>query len=110
MARDDYFVIVYQLMKYLYDCLKKGEKPEIDHLQASYYSIPKNYWEYILVSLIQEGYIAGLLMSPSKGGVVFGDLQDTIITPKGIEYLFENSLIEKAKRTLKDVKEMIPFA
>lgn len=110
MARDDYFVIVYQLMKYLYECLKKGEKPEVDHLQSSYYSIPKNYWEYILVSLIQEGYIAGILMSPTKGGVVFGDLQDAIITPKGIEYLFENSLIEKAKRTLKDVKEMIPFA
>ena len=110
MARDDYFVIVYQLMKYLYECLKKGEKPEVDHLQASYYSIPKNYWEYIVVSLSQAGYIAGILISPSKDGVVFGDLQDTIITPKGIEYLFENSLIEKAKRTLKDVKEMIPFA
>lgn len=110
MARDDYFVIVYQLMKYLYECLKRGEKPEVDHLQASYYSIPENYWKYILVSLVQEGYIAGLLMSPSKSGVAFGDLQDTIITPKGIEYLFENSLIEKAKRTLKDVKEMIPFA
>ena len=25
-------------------------------------------------------------MSPSKSGVAFGDLQDTIITPKGIEY------------------------
>ena len=66
MARDDYFVIVYQLMKYLYECLKKGEKPEADHLQASYYSIPENYWKYILVSLVQEGYIAGLLMSPSN--------------------------------------------
>lgn len=110
MARDDYFVIVYQLMKYLYECLKKGEKPEVDHLQASYYSIPKNYWEYIIVSLSQAGYIAGIMISPSKDGVAFGDLQDAIITPKGIEYLFENSLIEKAKRTLKDVKEMIPFA
>lgn len=29
MARDDYFVIVYQLMKYLYECLKRGEKPEV---------------------------------------------------------------------------------
>ena len=47
MARDDYFVIVYQLMKYLYECLKRGEKPEVDHLQASYYSIPDNYWKYI---------------------------------------------------------------
>lgn len=28
MAQNDYFVIVYRVLKYLYDCLKKGEKPE----------------------------------------------------------------------------------
>jgi len=109
MARDDYFVIVYQVLKYLYDCLKRGEKPETVHLQAAYYSIPENYWEYILLNLSKEGYIAGLITQPSKDGLVFGDLHDTIITPKGIEYLFENTMIEKVKRTLKDVKEMIPF-
>ena len=48
-------------------------------------------------------------MTSTKNGVVFGDLQDAVITPKGIEYLFENSLLEKAKKTLKDAKEMIPF-
>ena len=42
MAQDDYFVIVYQVLKYLYDCLKKGEKPEVCNLQASRYSIPDN--------------------------------------------------------------------
>ena len=26
MAQNDYFVIVYQVLKYLYECLKKGEK------------------------------------------------------------------------------------
>lgn len=109
MARDDYFVIVYQVLKYLYDCLKRGEKPEAIRLQASYYSIPGNYWEYIIVNLSEEGYITGLMIQPSKDGLAFGDLQDMIITPKGIEYLFENTMIEKVKRTLKDVKEMVPF-
>lgn len=45
----------------------------------------------------------------TKNGVIFDSLEETIITPKGIEYLFENSLLEKAKRTLKDAKEIIPF-
>lgn len=109
MAQDDYFVIVYQVLKYLYDCLKRGEKPEACHLKASRYSVPENYWSYIVISLINENYVAGIAPVQTKNGVVFDDLQDTIITPKGIEYLFENSLLEKAKRTLKDVKEMIPF-
>lgn len=109
MARDDYFVIVYQVMKYLYDCLKKGEKPEVLPLQSSYYSIPENYWSYILLSLINEGYITGIHPRQTKSGIVFGDIQDAIITPKGIEYLFENSLMERVKRTLKDVKDITPF-
>ncbi len=52
MSRDDYFVIVYQVLKYLYDCLKKGERPDKDLLNEDEYSIPKQYWEYILISLL----------------------------------------------------------
>lgn len=109
LAQNDYFVIVYRVLKYLYDCLKAGEKPEPAHLVASTYNIPENYWAYILLSLINEEYVKGVVINPTKDGVLFGDLQEAIITPKGIEYLFENSLIEKAKKTLKDVKDMIPF-
>lgn len=109
MAQDDYFVIVYQVLKYLYECLKKGEKPEACRLTASAYHIPGNYWQYIILSLLTEEYIRGITVNHTKDGILFGDLQDAAITPKGISYLFENSLIEKAKKTLKDVKEMIPF-
>ena len=43
MAQNDYFVIVYQVLKYLYECLKKGEKPEACYLTASAYNIHENY-------------------------------------------------------------------
>lgn len=109
IAQNDYFVIVYRVLKYLYDCLKKGEKPEVEYLATSTYSIPENYWAYILLSLINEEYVKGIVVNHTKDGVIFGGLQEAVITPKGIEYLFENSLIEKAKRTLKEVKDMIPF-
>ena len=109
MAQNDYFVIVYRILKYLYDCLKKSEKPEVEYLAASIYNIPENYWAYILLSLINEEYVKGIVVNHTKDGVIFGGLQEAVITPKGIEYLFENSLIEKAKRTLKEVKDMIPF-
>ncbi len=109
MAKDDYFVIVYQVLKYLYGCLKKGENPEICFLQAATYSIPESYWMYIVSSLFNEKYIEGITIYETKSGTVVGNLQDTFITPKGIEYLLENSLIQKAKRTLKDIKEMTLF-
>lgn len=110
MAKDDYFVIVYRVLKYLYDCLKEGKKPEVSFLHASMYSIPENYWTYIVVSLLNEKYIDGVVLHETKDGVVLGNLQEAIITPKGIEYLFENSLLAKAKRTLKDIKEINPFS
>ncbi len=109
MARDDYFVIVYQVLKYLYDCLKKGEKPDRGRLSEKEYSIPSNYWQYIIIGLLKDGYIAGINPQQTKDGILWGDLTDTIITPKGIEYLFENSMLQKVKRTLKDVKDIIPM-
>lgn len=109
MAKDDFFVIVYQVLKYLYEGLKTGEEPEAIRLTASAYSIPESYWGYILLSLLEEGYVKGIAVHSTKSGILFSDLQDAVITPKGIEYLFENSLLQKVKRTLKDVKELIPF-
>ena len=86
MAQNDYFVIVYQVLKYLYECLKKGEKPEACYLTASAYNIPENYWQYIILSLITEEYVKGIVVNHTKDGVFLGGLPDTIITPKGISY------------------------
>ena len=47
MAKDDYFVIVYQILKYLYDCLKQGIKPDKEKLSYEFLNIPPSYWEYI---------------------------------------------------------------
>lgn len=39
----------------------------------------------------------------------FIGLENAQITPKGIEYLTDNSFMEKAKNLLKDVKSIVPF-
>lgn len=109
MAKDDYFVVVYQLLKYLYEHLKAGTKPDAGQLSAEYLNIPVNYWVYILKSLSDHGYITELHIIRTKDGVVFSNLSDSMITPGGIQFLFENSLIEKTKRTLKDIKDITPF-
>ena len=30
MAKNDYFVVAYRILTYLYECFKAGEKPDID--------------------------------------------------------------------------------
>lgn len=100
---------MYQLLKYLYDCLKEGNRPEADHLRAEYFRIPANYWRYILTSLHKEGLVDGIQFVKTKDGVVLSDMRDIMIQPKGIEYLFENTMLQKAKSTLKDFKDIVPF-
>lgn len=85
MARDDYYVIVYKILSYLYQCLKLGKK-------------------------IDEEYISNVQYDRTWcGEIIISNLDQAQITPKGIEYLDDNSLMEKAKKFLKETKEIMPF-
>ncbi len=107
MAKDDYYIIAYRLMAYLYSCLKAGEKQNIDYIY-SLSDVP-TYFDYILVNLYNDGYLEGIVKIPLLGsdyGVRV--MPDVMITPKGIEFLQTNSAMSKAKDFLKTVKEVIP--
>ncbi len=71
-------------------------------------NIPVSYWVFVMTSMRDEGYVANIQYIQTKDGIVLSAPTDLIITPKGIEYLFENSLIQKAKRALKEVTDFIP--
>lgn len=113
MAKDDYYVIVYQILSYLYQRLKKGE--DVDPKQISwdsdFFSINKKYWNYIMVNLIRQGLIDGIRqVEIDNAPPMITHLDGCQITPAGIAFLSDNSTIEKAKQFFKDAKEMIPFA
>lgn len=118
MAKDDYHVIVYQILAYLYQCLKSGKDvdPEMLKNTSPYFkindqNINARYWNYIIYHLSESGLIEGVvfvevdnLQYPYPA-----DLSDCAITPLGIEYLTDNSFIAKAKAFLKDVNAIVPF-
>lgn len=107
MAKDDYFVVMYLLLKRLYGLLKQGKQiddKELDELGRQY---NQDYWNYILYNLNNEGYITGIqrLQTLSGDSFIHKNVQ---ITPAGIEYLFSNSMMERVKNTLKDIKSIVP--
>ena len=113
MAKDDYFVIVYQILSYLYQRLKKGEPVDPAFLKhdGPLFQINKQYWAYILYHMVEEGLIEGV-KQVHMDGLEFpyvSQLETCRITPAGIAYLCEHSFMEKAKRFLKDIKEIVPF-
>lgn len=73
------------------------------------FPIQREYWEYIFRHLSLDGYLEGVMIIPMAGGcpdrVKIGQLQ---ITPKGIAYLQENTMMQKAKDFLKEIKEIVP--
>lgn len=113
MAKDDYFVIVYQILAYLYQRLKKGEKADPAALrhESPLFSINKRYWAYILYHMSESRMIEGVCFVRIDGldTPYPTNLDDCRITPTGIEYLCSNSFMEKAKAFLKDIKEITPF-
>ena len=75
-----------------------------------YISINLDYWKYIIVKLIDEEYISNVQYDRTWcGEIIISNLDQAQITPKGIEYLDDNSLMEKAKKFLKETKEIMPF-
>lgn len=112
MAKDDYHVVVYQILSYLYQRLKNGE--DVDGRQISsrsdFFHINEKYWNYIIVNIARSGYISGItLLDVDNADTRVTGLDRAQITLLGIEYLTENSTMEKAKQFFKDTKEIIPF-
>lgn len=119
MAKDDFHVIVYQILSYLYQCLKKGMPIDTKMLAADSpffvvngCPLSDSYWCYILYHMQNMGLIDGVIFSgridnyPCERPLRWNNC---MITPQGIEYLTDNSFIQKAKGFLQDVNSIIPF-
>lgn len=72
MAKDDYHVVVYQILSYLYQCLKLGKKVNEKCINNNneYISINLDYWKYIIVSMVEQGYISGVCIDKTWGGEI----------------------------------------
>lgn len=107
MAKDDYQVIVFRILKYLYQQLKKGLPVEAEMLgpESKTCKINEPYWRYIITSMQEEGLIRGLKMGedPAEGVPLEEHLGNLQITPKGIELLSDSGMAEKVDNLLKGI-------
>ena len=107
MAKDDYHVIVFRMLKYLYHQLKDGLPPEPEMLMpdSKIFEINEYYWKYVLRSMLEEHLIRGLTMNDDGSGPEQSSemLKDIQITPKGIEYLNDNRMGQRVDQLIRDV-------
>lgn len=107
MAYDDMHVIMYKILAYLYDCMKRGCKPDPSRVLYVHLCINRNYWVAIMTELAERGFIKGVKIIRSEDTIDVS-LFDPSVTMAGVEFLMENSMMNKAKRFLQDIKETVP--
>ena len=105
----DNFKIIYRILKYLEEHLGE-EHLDMDRISHERLGISFLRWEALLRMMQEEGYIKGLVyeqtLSDSSPHVAMPIRPK--ITIKGLEYLAENSLMQRIANGMKTVKETIP--
>lgn len=105
MAKNDYYVIVYRVLMYLYNCLRQDEVVDMQKLTPEYLHINQRYFEYIFDTLYDEGLILNKAYYEDMLGKHLES--DIMISPKGISFLHENSTIDKVKKSVKGIAVII---
>lgn len=106
MAKDDYNVVVFKILTYLYACLKRttlfDEKVFKQIIDKQ--NIPDEYLTDILRMMTEEGLITGLAFTKPWGNtyIMTNEYGDMRITSSGINYLNENSTMSKVRDILID--------
>ncbi len=110
MAKDDYFPLLYKLLSYLYKCLKEGRSPDYDLLapETRNFPIGDEYFSYLLGHALKDGYIEGIALERGVGRRPVPRVTSGLrITPQGIAYLEENSIMRKVAAQLGAGAEMV---
>lgn len=102
MAKNDMEVIMYKILRYLYECMKTGKPPELTDIMwhCKLFDIPRAYWLAIMRELIAESYVDGLRFVGAKDMEQVLQVGDIRITKKGRNFLRDESVVSKIKPVL----------
>lgn len=103
----DNFKTIYRILRYLEKAMDYDED-DIDFISAAKLGISERRWTAIIEMLVKEGYISGIGVKRSADVETCLLVSDIRITMKGLEYLQENSLMQKAANLAKGIAEIIP--
>ena len=100
MASDDYEVIAFKVLSYLYRCMKDGKKVDVAALRELI-GCNEAYLGSVIRGLQSRGLVEGFVFDGASGVAIDSPALATIaepaITMDGAAYVRENSRMQKAK-------------
>ena len=103
----DNFKTVYRILNFL----KKSEQfDEFDDesFTAEYFGLTDRQWVSTLERMIDDSHVKGVSVRYGADDYAMLGISHPRITTKGLEYLEENSLMQKAAQFAKGIREILP--
>ena len=99
MAQNDMEVIMYKILRYLYECMKQDIAPDLQKYgwHSELLDIPRKYWCKIIRILVDKRLAVGFSILVMKEGIQIQTKPPIEITYEGREFLRENSGMKKAQ-------------
>ena len=104
----DNFKAIYRILKEL-DRHKGDEDFDVGCILPEALRVPETDWEQLMIELARAGYVNGVSYTKALGDK-FPHLAYPIaprITLKGMEYLAENSMMQKAANLAKGIVDIV---
>lgn len=103
----DNFKAVYKILSALEQMMDLPET-NVELLNYNALGVSRERWNRYIEMMLDVGYIKGATVIKDITGNVRVECKDLRITLKGLEYLQENSMMQKVYKTIKGVTEIIP--
>ena len=103
----DNFKIIYKILSVLEKSMDL-ENVDIERISSNNLGISQHRWNKYMEMLLDAGYIKGVTIQKYVTGETNVDAEDIRITLKGLEYLSENSIMQKMYKAAKGITDLIP--
>ena len=103
----DNFKIIYKILSVLEKSMDL-ENVDIERISSNNLGISQQRWNKYMEMLLDAGYIKGVTIQKYVTGETNVDAEDIRITLKGLEYLSENSIMQKMYKAAKGIMDLIP--
>lgn len=108
MAQNDMYVVMYKVLCYLYDCMKRDVEPDAAAFGYAAMGIPERYWNDIMRELLRKHFVSGVMVMP-VGTDVRVTFQRPCVTMEGVAFMQENTMMARARDFLASTKAALPI-
>ena len=104
---DENYRIIYNILRTLERAMDNAEFDPI-LIKPDGHEISEERWKHIMAMLVDAGYVKGVIITRDSTPSLRVTLSYPEITLKGLEYLSENTMMQRMMRAAKGIKDIIP--